>query len=92
MEGGRKCRCKKSKCLKLYCECFAAHVWCTPGTCGCKDCSNLSEFEDVRVSAIATALVRNIDAFAFKVTKAEKRRTMVTSSGCSCKRSLCLKK
>jgi hypothetical protein len=32
------CNCKKSKCLKLYCECFAANRLCDG--CSCKDCGN----------------------------------------------------
>ena len=28
----KQCRCKRSQCLKLYCECFAANVYCI----GCK--------------------------------------------------------
>lgn len=26
------CRCRKSRCLKKYCECFDAHVYCS-GSC-----------------------------------------------------------
>lgn len=33
------CNCKKSQCLKKYCECFAAQVGCT-ALCNCRDCSN----------------------------------------------------
>ncbi len=88
----RRCRCKKSKCLKLYCECFAAHIYCTPGTCGCAECNNLPAFETGRVAAIESALSRNMDAFSNKVTKAEKRAAMTSSDGCNCRKSLCLKK
>lgn len=35
-----KCSCKKSKCLKMYCECFAKGSMCNK-ECGCLDCSNL---------------------------------------------------
>lgn len=34
------CNCKKSKCLKLYCECFAAGLMCMK-ECNCCDCNNL---------------------------------------------------
>jgi hypothetical protein len=34
--GRRKpCNCKNSKCLKLYCECFAAGVYCEVCLCLC---------------------------------------------------------
>jgi hypothetical protein len=35
----KKCTCSKSKCLKLYCECFASGQPCGPD-CGCKECCN----------------------------------------------------
>ena len=33
------CTCKKSKCLKKYCECFGADARCGPN-CRCVDCKN----------------------------------------------------
>ncbi|GMH49650.1 hypothetical protein TL16_g00574 [Triparma laevis f. inornata] len=88
----RRCKCKKSRCLKLYCECFAAHVYCTMGQCRCMDCNNLEQFETSRVAAIESALSRNPSAFTNKVTKSQKRNAMTKSTGCNCKKSLCLKK
>ena len=35
------CRCKRSECLKKYCECFQAGVMCG-GKCKCKDCMNFA--------------------------------------------------
>ncbi|GMH89156.1 hypothetical protein TrVE_jg11728 [Triparma verrucosa] len=92
LEEKRRCKCKKSKCLKLYCECFAAHVYCTPGACRCMECNNLEQYEGARVAAIESALSRNPEAFTNKVTKSQKRNAMTKSNGCNCKKSLCLKK
>lgn len=40
-EGHKKgCRCKRSKCLKKYCECYNAGVKCNPAICQCVDCCN----------------------------------------------------
>jgi protein lin-54 len=36
----RMCNCKKTKCLKLYCDCFAYGEFCGTG-CHCCDCSNV---------------------------------------------------
>lgn len=33
------CNCEKSRCLKLYCECFSRNVLCNKG-CNCRDCLN----------------------------------------------------
>lgn len=35
----KKCNCKKSRCLKLYCDCFAAGQYCKH-TCSCQSCLN----------------------------------------------------
>ena len=44
----KNCKCKKSRCLKLYCECFAAKEFCTGSGCQCLNCLNT-----VRASASA---------------------------------------
>ena len=38
----KKCNCKKSKCLKLYCDCFANGDFCG-GSCSCTNCANKME-------------------------------------------------
>lgn len=40
------CRCKRSKCLKKYCECYNAGVKCNPNICQCIGCHNAGEPED----------------------------------------------
>lgn len=44
----KACNCRNSKCLKLYCECFASGVYCIPGHCNCNPCQNNIMSEDVR--------------------------------------------
>ena len=34
------CNCKRSRCLKLYCECFSQQVFCK-ADCKCVDCNNV---------------------------------------------------
>lgn len=36
----RGCRCKRSKCLKKYCECYHAGAKCNPDVCQCEGCRN----------------------------------------------------
>lgn len=49
------CHCRKSSCLKKYCECFNGHVPCTP-KCRCVDCKNIPELhaddDEVRLRAL----------------------------------------
>ena len=40
------CNCKKSQCLKKYCECFNATLYCNPKTCNCRDCKNFKGNEN----------------------------------------------
>lgn len=41
------CHCKKSGCLKKYCECFQAGVMCS-GVCKCHECKNTEESSERR--------------------------------------------
>ena len=41
-ETERMCNCKKSNCLKKYCECFNSGVRCT-SNCKCQECKNTLE-------------------------------------------------
>lgn len=64
----KKCTCSKSKCLKLYCECFAAGVPCGPD-CGCKECCNNESCADLIQLAKEEIMKRDPEAFQAKVTK-----------------------
>ena len=55
--GFKPCNCKKSKCLKLYCECFARGRYCDG--CNCTNCFNNSTHESVRREAVEQTLERN---------------------------------
>ncbi len=82
------CNCKKSKCLKLYCDCFAVLNYCDPNTCNCVQCHNVAEHEDTRTEAIRITKERNNLAFKTKISEQEQHHV----TGCHCKNSHCLKK
>ncbi|CAN8268726.1 unnamed protein product [Cochlearia groenlandica] len=104
-EGGscKRCNCKKSKCLKLYCECFAAGVYCIE-PCSCVDCFNKPIHEDIVLATRKQIESRNPLAFAPKVIRSadsimdagdDASKTPASARhkrGCNCKKSNCLKK
>jgi len=85
------CKCKKSRCLKLYCDCFALLKVCGK-LCSCRDCFNLSgkDHEQQRNAAIESIKEKNPLAFQTKISGAE--GTAQHAAGCHCKQSHCLKK
>ena len=64
-DGPKCCNCKKSRCLKLYCECFAAGRPCGE-LCKCKDCYNHEHCHD-RKKAMKAIKDRNPNAFQPKI-------------------------
>ena len=82
------CSCQKSRCLKMYCDCFAAKQYCLD--CSCADCLNLPNNEETRKDAMTVILEKNPDAFKPKVTT---ENSLVRHyKGCNCKRSGCCKR
>ncbi|KAH1057192.1 hypothetical protein J1N35_035257 [Gossypium stocksii] len=98
----KQCNCKHSRCLKLYCECFASGVYCDG--CNCVNCYNNVENEAARRDAIEATLERNPNAFRPKIassphgardSREEAGEVLVLgkhNKGCHCKKSGCLKK
>ena len=89
------CNCKKSRCLKLYCECFAAQRFCQAG-CNCSDCGNTPENAEERDKAIKDTLAKNstafVNRFSVETSQGAKATQKVHKMGCKCKKSACLKK
>jgi len=64
------CNCKKSRCLKLYCDCFARGKGCTK-ECNCQNCQNNESNVEERKAAMQNTLERNPIAFKPKVNQLE---------------------
>ncbi|KAL9224511.1 hypothetical protein vseg_000537 [Gypsophila vaccaria] len=97
----KQCHCKHSRCLKLYCECFASGVYCDG--CNCNNCFNNVENESARREAVEATLERNSKAFKPKIASrphgtkdiVEEAGELIVvkhNKGCHCKKSGCLKK
>nr|TKR71352.1 hypothetical protein D5086_0000302630 [Populus alba] len=88
---GASCKrfnCKRSKCLKLYCECFAAGLYCIE-PCSCLDCFNNPGHEGTVLETRGQVESRNPLAFALKVIRnldsaSEFRGGVGCSSYCRC--------
>lgn len=87
------CNCKKSRCLKLYCDCFKTSNYCDG--CNCIDCVNTIAYTGTaRSKAIEAILERNPSAFTPRVTATDPTVSSHKEhrNGCHCKKSNCLKK
>ena len=84
----KNCNCKKSRCLKLYCECFMAGIYCSNGggQCQCSNCQNTPEYAGLVEETRRMILQRNPHAFKPKIVNE------VHQKGCHCRKSACQKK
>ncbi|XP_024634048.1 protein tesmin/TSO1-like CXC 5 [Medicago truncatula] len=97
----KRCNCKNSKCLKLYCECYAAGIYCDG--CNCQNCHNNLNNEAARKEAIGMTLEKNPNAFRPKIASSPQKPEVSMeevseiqligrhNKGCHCKKG-CLKK
>lgn len=84
------CSCKKTKCLKLYCECFANGGVCGPN-CKCDNCHNVTELQDLRELIIQETLEKNPLAFKSKYKNTNDQEKVLHSRGCRCSKAGCRK-
>lgn len=90
----KQCNCKRSNCLKLYCDCFQSGLHCS-SLCNCQSCKNLPgpDFSAKRTQAILVTLDRNPNAFRPRtLTSGELQKKERGLTGCNCKKTFCLKK
>lgn len=75
------CNCKKSHCLKLYCECLVAKKKCT-SDCNCIDCHNTIYNEEEIQNALKLIMKKN----PMSLKNLEGGEVNV---GCNCKKTSC---
>ena len=86
----KRCACRLSKCIKMYCDCFAAGQYCGR-QCECTGCGNHAGQEAYLAGVRRRIKQRNPHAFAEKVSEnaiGHRRH----SQGCRCTKSKCLKR
>eukprot|EP00887_Chlorella_sp_A99_P004102 scaffold23.g4102.t1 len=66
--GPKRCNCKKSRCLKLYCDCFANGGYCGAG-CTCANCANRANNLKAVLAARESIKARNPNAFTTKARR-----------------------
>jgi hypothetical protein len=102
----KPCNCKKSRCLKMYCDCYVQGVFCV--NCNCVGCNNNPQNVGERDKALAAAhnsVQNNNGGQKSSNLAAEEqgnsgllvhpnslRARKVAYRGCNCKKSGCLKK
>ena len=71
-----RCNCKKSFCMKMYCECFKNGRACKD--CNCVDCCNTQENENLNTSKRFGSVGNKLEQLQL-------------AKGCTCKKSQCQK-
>ncbi|KAM3140401.1 hypothetical protein pb186bvf_007561 [Paramecium bursaria] len=89
----KRCNCRNSKCVKLYCECYQSNVFCDT-QCHCQNCCNNPLNERFRKKAMQTTLERNPGAFNPKIKSQNPDPLNIGKHvrGCACRKSGCMKK
>ena len=88
------CSCKKSHCLKLYCECFKKAGYCE--SCSCPNCLNNDKYEEIRQKSINHLKSKNKNAFKSVVIEENNSNSSTYHKkrhikGCKCINSSCKK-
>lgn len=91
-DGCKTCSCKKSKCLKLYCVCYASGSHCSE-SCGCEPCLNKPMQGAPRTQPVLPPKpVQTLEAGIDSVEQFIRSPMDLIRRKCTCKKSGCLKK
>lgn len=85
-----KCMCTNSKCLRLYCACFANGATCGLD-CQCIGCFNTDSSAEIRDQIIQETLQKNPNAFKSKYKRHVEKGQVVHVRGCNCTKTGCIK-
>ena len=84
------CNCRKSMCLKLYCECFSRGNLCSK-ECKCQECLNKNEQKEIREEIVRETMEKNSLAFRPKFKTHQRLSAPIHARGCSCEKTECVK-
>ena len=84
------CNCKRSHCLKFYCDCLSVGRKCTV-LCNCHDCENDSAHEEERAELLQSRGRTERQEGLFEMVKVTGKWVKRHRLGCGCSRSGCLK-
>ena len=87
-QGISKCRCERTRCLRLTCSCFAQLKYCSM-SCDCNGCFNTLSMQDQRDFVIQKTKTINSASFEPKILDGDPEGGYVNPKGCTCKKSRC---
>jgi hypothetical protein len=85
-----KCRCERTRCLRLTCSCFSELKYCSP-SCNCNGCFNTEAMKEQRDFVIEKTKTINSASFEPKIKRNHSDNGHVNLKGCICKKSQCCK-
>lgn len=89
-EPTKRCKCRRSGCLKLYCKCFYSNEFCGE-KCGCRGCLNSPSYNQAREIVRKQTEEKNPSAFKPKFKAFRGGEDKIHARGCTCKKTDCVK-